>query len=59
MVGWLEKPVRGILLDITGVLKDGKLAIPGSVEAFKKSVIRNSFDLLILIYIEHTVRYHD
>ena len=38
------KPVRGVLLDITGVLmesssvEDTKLAIPGSVEAVQKLV---------------------
>lgn len=32
----LQRPIRGILLDITGVLKDGGSAIPGSVEAVNK-----------------------
>ena len=38
------KPVRGVLLDITGVLmescsvQDTKLAIPGSVEAVQKLI---------------------
>ncbi|KAK7862607.1 hypothetical protein R5R35_005644 [Gryllus longicercus] len=30
---WLRRPIRGVLLDISGVLKDGSTVIPGSVEA--------------------------
>ncbi|XP_075235204.1 phospholysine phosphohistidine inorganic pyrophosphate phosphatase-like isoform X8 [Lycorma delicatula] len=29
-------PVKGVLIDISGVLKDGNKAIPGSIEAFKR-----------------------
>lgn len=31
-------PVKGVLIDISGVLKDGNKAIPGSIEAFKRLV---------------------
>ncbi|XP_014270964.1 phospholysine phosphohistidine inorganic pyrophosphate phosphatase [Halyomorpha halys] len=31
----LQAPIKGILLDISGVLKDGSQSIPGSVEAVK------------------------
>jgi len=30
------EPVKGILLDISGVLRDGEIPIPGSLEAFKR-----------------------
>jgi len=35
-MAWLERPIKGVLLDISGVLRDGGLAIPGSLEAFHK-----------------------
>ncbi|CAG7723246.1 unnamed protein product, partial [Allacma fusca] len=35
-MAWLEKPIKGLLLDISGVLKNGDLAIEGSVEAFRR-----------------------
>ena len=38
--GWLQKPVKGVLLDITGVLyNSGKglgQAIPGSINAVER-----------------------
>jgi len=37
---WLEKPIKGVLLDISGVLRDGDIPIPGSVEAFHR--LKNS-----------------
>ena len=42
------KPIRGVLLDITGVLmesssvEDTKLAIPGSVEAVQRLITAGS-----------------
>ena len=40
---WNKKPIRGVLLDITGVLFEsapgGGVAIPGSAEAVKRSLI--------------------
>lgn len=39
-VNWLKSPVKGVLLDITGViyntLEDKVLPIPGSIEAIQK-----------------------
>ncbi|OXA40377.1 Phospholysine phosphohistidine inorganic pyrophosphate phosphatase [Folsomia candida] len=32
------KPIKGVLLDISGVLRDGNSAIPGSLDAFHKLV---------------------
>lgn len=34
--GWLSQPVKGLIVDISGVLKDGDIPIPGSVEGIKK-----------------------
>jgi len=40
MPEWYKQPVKGVLLDITGVLKDGSnngaVAIEGSVDAVKR-----------------------
>ena len=40
MAKWCEKPVHGVLLDITGVLydsgPDGGTPIPGSIDAVKR-----------------------
>ncbi|CAG7730110.1 unnamed protein product, partial [Allacma fusca] len=36
IMAWLEKPIKGLLLDISGVLVNGELAIEGSVEAFRR-----------------------
>jgi hypothetical protein len=33
---WLRRPVKAVLLDISGVLRDGDIAIKGSIEAFHK-----------------------
>ncbi|CAL8120562.1 unnamed protein product [Orchesella dallaii] len=35
-MSWLEKPVKALLLDISGVLRDGDQAIVGSLEAFQR-----------------------
>jgi len=35
-MSWLERPIKGVLLDISGVLRNGDEAIPGSVEAFER-----------------------
>lgn len=36
-MSWAEgKPIKGVLLDISGVLRDGHEAIAGSVDAFHK-----------------------
>lgn len=32
-MSWLRRPIRGVLCDISGVLKDGSNVIPGSIEA--------------------------
>jgi hypothetical protein len=32
----LMEQIKGVLLDITGVLKDGNNVIPGSIEAVKR-----------------------
>lgn len=47
-VSWLEKPVKGLLLDISGVLRDGEQAIAGSVEAFR----RYQLIVKVLIYLK-------
>lgn len=33
---WLQDPIKGVLLDISGVLKDGNNVIPGSLLAMEK-----------------------
>jgi ribonucleotide monophosphatase NagD (HAD superfamily) len=35
-MSWVERPIKGVLLDISGVLRDGDYAIPGSIEAFER-----------------------
>ena len=37
-LGWLRSPIKGLILDISGVLKDGDTPIPGSVQAINQSV---------------------
>ncbi|ODM97635.1 Phospholysine phosphohistidine inorganic pyrophosphate phosphatase [Orchesella cincta] len=35
-MSWLKRPVKGLLLDISGVLRDGDHVIPGSLEAVQR-----------------------
>ena len=41
-INWIRRPVKGVLLDITGVIynttTDSVLPIPGSIEAIQKLV---------------------
>lgn len=38
---WLQDPIKGVLLDISGVLKDGNNVIPGSLLAMEKLMASN------------------
>ncbi|KAG8223869.1 hypothetical protein J437_LFUL005433 [Ladona fulva] len=36
IMAWLRSPIKGVMLDISGVLKNGNVAIPGSIEAVQR-----------------------